>query len=134
MDQDEVAAKEMERIKLEEGHGPNGVHSDAHTDGLSSNNIKREKGSHSSTPAQDGASPRDDSEGTLTSAKTPKLTRKSSSKAVARAATLYDDLPNVTSKACAAFQVIPDCLYGSKNLGSTDNDSFDCDCREEWRE
>ncbi|KAL3953684.1 hypothetical protein ACCO45_011640 [Purpureocillium lilacinum] len=39
----------------------------------------------------------------------------------------------MTSDSCQTFQVISDCLYGSKNLGSTDNDALDCDCREDWQ-
>ncbi|KAM0285338.1 hypothetical protein ACHAQH_001527 [Verticillium albo-atrum] len=38
----------------------------------------------------------------------------------------------MTEGACETFQRIPDCLYGSKHMGSTDNDALDCDCREEW--
>lgn len=47
---------------------------------------------------------------------------------------MFDHLPNVTEESCQGFQVIRDCLYGSKHLGSTDNDALDCDCAEEWRE
>ncbi|KAH6671511.1 SET domain-containing protein [Plectosphaerella plurivora] len=45
---------------------------------------------------------------------------------------LYNDLPDATEDSCTTFQVIPDCLYGSKNMGSTDVDALDCDCQEEW--
>lgn len=134
MDQGEVAAKEMGRIKLEEGPGVNGASIQAPENEPSWSKVKKEEGSRSPISARDDISLRGDGEDTPSSTKAPKLTRKSSNKAPTRAAPLYDSLPNVTSKACEAFQVIPDCLYGSKNLGSTDNDSFDCDCREEWRE
>ncbi|KIH88318.1 histone-lysine N-methyltransferase SETD2 [Sporothrix brasiliensis 5110] len=64
--------------------------------------------------------------------------RKSSAKA-SRSATpssrpnrmLFDQLPDATAEATSKFQVIEDCLYGSKNMGSSDNDAFDCDCAEE---
>lgn len=64
----------------------------------------------------------------------PKLTRKSSHKVAAQPVQLYNQLPDVTSESCSHFQLIPDCLYGSKSLGSTDHDALDCDCSEEWRD
>ncbi|KAK0385844.1 hypothetical protein NLU13_7021 [Sarocladium strictum] len=132
MDQEDVAAKEMGRIKLEEGHDANGAPHPTVSHELSRGETKQGKGSQSPSSGRDDLSPRGDGVGTPSSTKAPKLTRKSSNKVPVRAAPLFDHLPNVTSKACSAFQVISDCLYGSKNLGSTDNDSFDCDCREEW--
>lgn len=133
MDQEEVAATEMGRIKLEEGDGANGTQGQdlQHTD--MNNEVKQEDGSQSPKSIRDGLTPRHDGVDTPTPGKPSKLSRSSSHKTPTRSAPLYDNLPNVTTKACAAFQVIPDCLYGSKNLGSTDNDSFDCECREEWR-
>ncbi|ODA81207.1 hypothetical protein RJ55_04171 [Drechmeria coniospora] len=68
------------------------------------------------------------------SSKPPTLSRKSSQKLANREPQLFDHLPDATSDSCKTFQVIPDCLYGSKNLGSTDHDALDCDCREEWRD
>lgn len=73
--------------------------------------VKHEDGSRSASPAQAEAKP-------------PR-------KASPHEPTLFGDLPDATSEACSNFQVITDCLYGSKNMGSTDNDAFDCDCREE---
>jgi hypothetical protein len=46
---------------------------------------------------------------------------------------LFDHLPDATEDACSTFQVINDCLYGSRNMGSSDHDALDCDCAEEWR-
>ncbi|KAI0194959.1 hypothetical protein F4808DRAFT_333013 [Astrocystis sublimbata] len=63
----------------------------------------------------------------------PKLSRKASQK-VPLPVTTLTDLPDVTGESCQHFQVIPDCLYGHKSLGSTDHDSLDCDCSEEWRD
>lgn len=119
MKDDESAADKMERVKLEDSRG--GVDSpmlDTATD------IKTEA-SPFATPSQDGAQ-------TPSSAR-PARSRKSSQKPVPRQAPLFSDLPNKTNEACKAFQVIPDCLYGSKNMGSAGNEAFDCDCREEWR-
>jgi [histone H3]-lysine36 N-trimethyltransferase len=47
----------------------------------------------------------------------------------------FDHLPDATEDAEKTFQVINDCLYGSKHLGSTsDHDVLDCECVEDWRE
>ncbi|CAK7265525.1 histone methyltransferase set2 [Sporothrix epigloea] len=48
-----------------------------------------------------------------------------------RGQTLYNHLPDATAEATSKFQVIPDCLYGSKNMGLSDLESLDCDCAEE---
>ena len=60
--------------------------------------------------------------------------RKTTSKriSVAREIVLYSDLPDVTDEAASLFQRIPDCLYGSKNIGSAGSDALDCECRDEW--
>ncbi len=76
----------------------------------------------------------------------PKLSRKGSSVlkttgsgsatpsgGVTTARTLFDHVPDATVEATSQFQVITECLYGSKHMGSSDNDAFDCDCAEEWR-
>ncbi|KAF4123173.1 [histone H3]-dimethyl-L-lysine36 N-methyltransferase [Geosmithia morbida] len=84
--------------------------------------------------------PRSEDTGTGTdtpnSQKPPRSSRSKSSQKTEQQQppTLYDDLPDSTEDSCKTFQVITDCIYGSKNLGSTDNDAFDCDCREEWRD
>ncbi|CAL3964542.1 unnamed protein product [Diplocarpon coronariae] len=64
--------------------------------------------------------------------KGPKLLRKSSQKVVARPPALFNDLPDATAKACEVFQVIKDCIYGSKHMGASDHDALDCECPEEW--
>ena len=63
----------------------------------------------------------------------PKLSRKLSQKMARSTPSLFDHLPNATEDACSTFQVISDCLYGSRNMGSSDHDSLDCDCAEDWR-
>lgn len=47
---------------------------------------------------------------------------------------LFDQLPDATEDSTRAFQVISDCLYGAKHMGSSEHDALDCDCAEEWRE
>lgn len=61
----------------------------------------------------------------------PKLARSSSQKIWTRPAPLFDDYPDKTAEARAIFEVIPNCIYGSKHMGSTEH-GMDCDCNEEW--
>jgi [histone H3]-lysine36 N-trimethyltransferase len=62
-----------------------------------------------------------------------KAPRKPSQKMATRGAPLFDHLADATEESLGHFQVIHDCLYGSRNIGSSDNDALDCDCAEEWR-
>lgn len=64
----------------------------------------------------------------------PKLLRKSSQKIATRPAPLFDHLPDATEEATQVFQVIKDCIYGSKYMGYSESDALDCDCSEDWRE
>ncbi|CAN8097013.1 unnamed protein product [Discula destructiva] len=61
-----------------------------------------------------------------------KASRKSA-KARARSPPLFNHLPDATQESTTAFQVITDCLYGSKNMGASQHDALDCDCAAEWR-
>lgn len=132
MEDDEYAINKMGGIKLEDGtvngaHAENGGNATMATLGMKSEN-----------PSPSGLSPegiksRSESVSTPNSSKPPKLSRKASQQPP-REPPLFGHLPDDTHTSCQAFQVIRDCLYGSKHLGSTDNDSLDCDCREEWRE
>ena len=61
-----------------------------------------------------------------------KLSRSTSQKVVSRPPTLYNGHPSKTEEARTSFQVIPECTYTSKHIGSTEHDSMDCDCVEEW--
>ncbi|KAI0429212.1 hypothetical protein F5Y09DRAFT_265659 [Xylaria sp. FL1042] len=92
------------------------------------------QGSRSESMSPDDRKTRSDSASTPDGVLPPKLSRKPSQKLPPRPMTLLTDLPDVTTESCEHFQVIPDCLYGSKSLGSTDHDSLDCDCSEEWRD
>ncbi|KAI0537311.1 hypothetical protein GGR58DRAFT_350338 [Xylaria digitata] len=92
------------------------------------------KGSRSLSLSPDDRKARSDSASTPDGVQPPKLSRKVSQKPPPRSTALLTDLPDVTTESCEHFQVIPDCLYGSKSLGSTDHDSLDCDCSEEWRD
>ncbi|RKF78993.1 Histone-lysine N-methyltransferase, H3 lysine-36 specific [Golovinomyces cichoracearum] len=51
-----------------------------------------------------------------------------------RTTPLLHDLPDVMDEAVSSFQVIKECIYGSKYMGSSgDHDALDCDCSEEWK-
>ncbi|KAG9232520.1 hypothetical protein BJ875DRAFT_466520 [Amylocarpus encephaloides] len=64
----------------------------------------------------------------------PKRSRRSTQKAVSRPRSLFNDMEDVTEEASSVFQVIKDCIYGSRYMGSTEHDTLDCDCSEEWRD
>ncbi|KAH7360841.1 hypothetical protein BKA65DRAFT_391942 [Rhexocercosporidium sp. MPI-PUGE-AT-0058] len=148
----------LEDMKLQEGGSPdeeedtimvNGKHEEVST----SSSIKRSrsstpaiKQSASQSPLQRGSAsqtPRsqDDEEEeiigggitvTVEPGKAPKLSRKSSQKVISRPPTLYDDMPDSTEEASTVFQLIKDCIYGSKHMGSSEHDALDCDCSEQW--
>ena len=65
--------------------------------------------------------------------KAPKLSRSTSHKVEKRPPPLFTDYPDATADATKTFQVIPDCTYANKYLGSTDP-ALECDCAEEWGE
>ena len=62
----------------------------------------------------------------------PKLSRSTFQKIVTSSPRLYDDEEDKTKEAKGTFQVISECSYSSKYIGSTEHDSMDCDCAEEW--
>ncbi|KAJ4264908.1 histone methyltransferase set2 [Fusarium torreyae] len=121
----------MEEIKLEEGANGAQVKQEENT-AMATTNGDHE-GSRSPSTSQDGIKSRSGSADTPSSNRPSKLSRKASQKlATSREPVLFDHLPDMTAESCNYFQIIPDCLYGSKHLGSTDNDALDCECREEW--
>ncbi|UKZ82293.1 histone methyltransferase set2 [Trichoderma virens FT-333] len=133
MEDDENTTGRMEKVKLEDA-----AESGAHLESAAraSTSTPKPRSSEALSPASlDGTKSQSDSVGTPNStAKPARSSRKSSQKPTAREVPLYTHLPDVTDESCQTFQVIPDCLYGSKHLGSTDSDALDCDCREEWRD
>jgi histone-lysine N-methyltransferase SETD2 len=106
---------------------------------------KKERRSESSTPAgshinsrassvsHDDVKAGSDSASTPSNSSAPRLSRKASQKNVKLTARVFDHLPDATTESCLTFQVINDCLYGSKHMGSSEHDALDCDCTEEWR-
>ena len=61
----------------------------------------------------------------------PKLSRSASQKVLARAPPMFDDYDDKTEEAIGVFQVITQCSYSPKSLGSTEH-AMECDCAEEW--
>jgi histone-lysine N-methyltransferase SETD2 len=89
--------------------------------------------SRASSISPDESKPGSNSADTPDNSNTPRLSRKSSQKVEKTPPKLFDHLPDDTGVACDTFQVINDCLYGSKHMGSSEHDALDCDCAEEWR-
>ena len=136
MEEDERGAGAAEAVKHEDSlPATNGFH------------IKKERASASATPNGSDAKspisslqpdemmkPGSDSASTPDPNPPPKLSRSKSTQKVQRAPPmLFDHLPDATEESCENFQVINDCLYGSKHMGSSQHDALDCDCAEEWR-
>lgn len=63
--------------------------------------------------------------------KGPKLARSTSQKVVSRPPTLYLDAEDKTEESKGTFDVIENCTYGNKYMGSTEH-ALECDCAEEW--
>ena len=63
--------------------------------------------------------------------KPPKLSRSSSQKIISGPAPLFNDYPDHTDEAKGSFQVIPECVYTNKFIGSTEH-GMECDCADEW--
>lgn len=134
MEDEDYTTGRMEGIKLEDGAANGSTHYDQEDVKMTPRSDRRDDEMSPRALSHDSKSRSDTGDGTPGTQK-PRLSRKSSQKndQPPREPTLYNTLPDVTEEACKMFRVIPDCLYGSKHLGSTDNDAFDCDCREEWR-
>ena len=62
----------------------------------------------------------------------PKLARSSSHKIISKPAPLFHNHPSKTEESKHTFQVLEQCSYTSKYIGSTEHGSMDCDCTEEW--
>lgn len=62
----------------------------------------------------------------------PKLSRSTLQKIVARSPPVFSDYEDKIKEARETFEVIPECSYSSKYIGSSEHDSMDCDCAEEW--
>lgn len=63
--------------------------------------------------------------------KAPKLTRSTSHKVEKKPPPLFLDYEDKTGEATSTFEVIPQCTYANKYLGTTES-ALECDCAEEW--
>ncbi|PPJ57103.1 hypothetical protein CBER1_00612 [Cercospora berteroae] len=63
--------------------------------------------------------------------KPPKLSRTTSHKIEKRSARLYFDHADTTEESKSTFEVLPQCTYANKLLGTTEH-ALECDCVEEW--
>ncbi|KAI5197684.1 hypothetical protein E4T38_07872 [Aureobasidium subglaciale] len=63
--------------------------------------------------------------------KAPKLSRTMSQKVITGPRQLFNDLPDATDEATSTFDILADCTYGAKHLGTTEQ-ALECDCVEEW--
>ncbi|KAL2074301.1 hypothetical protein VTL71DRAFT_8079 [Oculimacula yallundae] len=148
----------LEEMKLQEGGSPGGdddtiMVNGNHGGSSTPRNLQRSrslspamKQSASQSPVQNGSArqtPRSQDEEeeeiiggditvTVEPGKAPKLSRKSSQKVISRPPILFNDIPDSTEEASEVFQVIKDCIYGSKNMGFSEHDALDCDCSEQW--
>ena len=61
----------------------------------------------------------------------PKLARTPSKTIVARCAPTFDSYEDKTEEATGVFQLLTECTYSAKYLGSTEH-AMECDCAEEW--
>lgn len=63
--------------------------------------------------------------------KPPKLSRTTSRKVERRPPPLLSHWEDKTAEATSSFDVLTECIYSNKHLGSTDP-ALECDCAEEW--
>jgi len=63
--------------------------------------------------------------------KPPKLSRTTARKVEKRPPPMFGDYKDSTAEATSSFQVITECTYANKGLGTTDP-ALECDCAEEW--
>jgi hypothetical protein len=63
--------------------------------------------------------------------KPPKLARTTARKVERRPPPMFNDYKDSTAEATSSFQVITECSYANKGLGTTDS-ALECDCAEEW--
>lgn len=132
MGEDERMPAAIEGMKLdEEGDGGRPVKKEQRGGSESPNGTATTPPLSDTSP--DESKPASDSSSSPDAVQASKLPRKASQKPAGMAVKLFDQLPDATEEACTHFQVINDCLYGSKHMGSTDIDALDCDCNEEWR-
>lgn len=63
--------------------------------------------------------------------KPPKLARTTSHKVEKRPPALFSDYEDKTKEATSVFNILTECTYANKYLGTTES-ALECDCAEEW--
>lgn len=63
-----------------------------------------------------------------------KPTRKIQQQPTMRTSRLFDHLSDATEEASRGFALLSDCVYASKALGNSGQETLDCDCEEDWRD
>lgn len=120
-------------IKIEERSKTNGARLKREDTSASNTPSGSKMNSRASSLSPDGAKSATDSASPPDNITAPKLSRKTSQKNARGSPQLFDHLPDVTEESCSTFQVINDCLYGAKSMGSSEHEVLDCECAEEWR-
>jgi histone-lysine N-methyltransferase SETD2 len=134
-EEDERSAEVMmDQVNLDEPAKVNGsrTRKERQSGSATSNASEVKSAPSSASPDGRGVNNGSDTISTPDNAPPAKLSRKQSQK-VTSAPMLFDHLLDATADACKTFQVINDCLYGSKHMGASGSDPMDCDCTEEWR-
>ncbi|KAK4165379.1 putative histone-lysine N-methyltransferase, H3 lysine-36 specific SET2 [Cladorrhinum sp. PSN259] len=137
MEEDDRASGPTPTSKTEERPQLNGVRlkkEDTVDWASPSSGSKHNSRAPSMSPDDANAKSAGDSASTPDYGPAPKSSRKPNQKMAKSPPPLFDHLPDVTAEACSIFQVINDCMYGSRGMGSSDHDALDCDCTEEWRD
>lgn len=133
MNEGDRAADALAAVKMEDATTGNGVVPKKERPSTSTSPNESKPPSRSSSLSPGGVKAENESASTPDTEPTPKVSRKASSKARCRTPPRFDHLPDATEESTKSFQVIQDCLYGSKHMGSSEHDALDCDCAEEWR-
>lgn len=137
MEEDNRRSSSVPGAKIDGRQKPNGIRlkKEDTSDSASHNGSASKANSRAPSMSPDDAKSGGESTSTPDHVQAPKLSRKApSQKPVRSPPPLFDHFPDVKEEACSTFQVINDCLYGSRNMGSSDHDALDCDCAEEWRD
>lgn len=133
MDEGDRAADALAAVKMEDPTTDNRAVPKKERPSASTSPNESKPPSRSSSLSPGGIKAENESASTPDTEPAPKLSRKASSKPRPRTPPRFDHLPDATDESTKAFQIIHDCLYGSKHMGSSDHDALDCDCAEEWR-
>jgi len=132
MEDEERSAEGVAGLKLEDVPDHNGAVAKEMKSSTSTPKGSKPN-SRASSVSPDAAKAASDSSSPSDEAPVSKPSRKTPNKVVREPPALFSHFPDVRDEAAKTYQVINDCLYGSRNMGSTEHDALDCDCNEDWR-